>query len=125
MRPYTPAEKERIKTLYAEGCPARYIAALTGRTEHGVSQLLYRLHQWRDHHPRYRELTPEERGWMAANYPHVSDRVCALFLGCCEMTVKRKAKEMGLRKTPQLISDCARHAGRAPKRPRGGKSETA
>lgn len=82
----------------------RSIAEELGVSVSAVQQKAFKLGlKGRD--PNRVDLTTEQTFWLKRNFPHVSNKVCAMILGCGYRTVIRKARHMGLEKTADYIRE--------------------
>lgn len=80
-----------------------------GTTRAAVAQKAYKL-GLRKCQPSKIKLTHEQTSWMKRNYPHMSNEICATYLGISISTLHRNARRFRLAKTPQFMRDCHLHA---------------
>lgn len=57
-------------------------------------------------------LDQNQTYWLKRNFPHVSNSVCAMILGCSIRTVVRRARELGLSKTALYMAESQALASR-------------
>lgn len=61
---------------------------------------------------RRKRLNSDEKLWLRLNYPHMSNEICAIRLKCGWRTVVRKARELGLKKSPEFMKECQAHTAK-------------
>lgn len=55
-------------------------------------------------------MIQEVEKWMRSNYPHLSNVICAIYLGVHPRTVSRMARRLGLEKSPEYLRDCKEYS---------------
>lgn len=115
MKRWSADEMVRLRELF----PMKKLKELSeefGRSIGSISQKANELgikgkgYAWRKV-----RLTREEKLWLRLNYPHMSNEICAIRIGCGWRTVVRIARMMGLEKTPQFMKECQAHTAKKAK----------
>lgn len=107
---WTQANVDYLKAKYAN-TPAEEIAEHIGVTKTCVQQKAHLL-GLKAKNKRKIVFTLEQRNWMRRNYPHISNKVCAMYLGCCMDKVRDLARDLGLVKTQEFIREARVRAGK-------------
>lgn len=107
---WTQANIDYLKAKYAN-TPAEDIAEHIGVTKTCVQQKAHLL-GLKAKNKRKIVFTLEQRNWMRRNYPHISNKVCAMYLGCCMDKVRDLARDLGLVKTQEFIHEARVRAGK-------------
>lgn len=107
---WTQANVDFLKAKYAN-TPAEEIAEHIGVTKTCVQQKAHLL-GLKAKNKRKIVFTLEQRNWMRRNYPHISNKVCAMYLGCCMDKVRDLARDLGLVKTQEFIHEARVRAGK-------------
>lgn len=101
---WTEDKVTHLRQLYPEHT-AQEIAEMLGTTPGSVSNKAFCLGLSKEHPSKIR-LTDEQTRWLVKNFPHMSNGICALYLGISLRSVSRIARELELRKTPQFMAEC-------------------
>jgi hypothetical protein len=107
---WTQANVDFLKAKYAN-TPAEEIAEHIGVSKTCVQQKAHLL-GLKAKNKRKIVFTLEQRNWMRRNYPHISNRVCAMYLDCCMDKVRDLARDLGLTKTQEFIHEARVRAGK-------------
>lgn len=107
---WTQANVDYLKAKYAN-TPAEDIAEHIGVSKTCVQQKAHLL-GLKAKNKRKIVFTLEQRNWMRRNYPHISNKVCAMYLGCCMDKVRDLARDLGLVKTKEFIREARVRAGK-------------
>lgn len=104
------ANVDFLKAKYAN-TPAEEIAEHIGVSKTCVQQKAHLL-GLKAKNKRKIVFTLEQRNWMRRNYPHISNKVCAMYLGCGMDKVRDLARDLGLTKTQEFIHEARVRAGK-------------
>lgn len=110
---WTGGRKDELSRLYGT-MTGPELAERLGTTARSVYVAANRLGLHKGPRPRI-ELTEDRELWLKLNFPHMSNRICALILGISERSVNRLAKRLGLRKTERFMEECRAHTARKAK----------
>lgn len=101
---WTEDKVTHLRQLYPEHT-AYEIAEILGTTPSSVYLQAFRLGLGKEQPSKIR-LTDEQTRWLIKNFPHMSNGICALYLGIGCSTLSRIARNLELRKTPQFMAEC-------------------
>ena len=106
---WTPEEVERFHRLYENGVSVEEIARRFGLTPASVRAYrhVFGVSQRRPLKMGRKgiEEDPEVVKFLKKNYPIMSRRTIAIYLGCCVDTVTAAAKRLGLEKSPEYLAE--------------------
>lgn len=107
---WTKSDENELRELYGK-MTAEALAVRFGTTTRAVYQKCFTL-GLRKEQPGKIHLSQQQELWLKINFPHMSNRICALMLGLKVCTLEKKARELGLRKTEQFKKECQLHASK-------------
>lgn len=110
---WTDDKTRLLKELYPTHT-SQQIAEILGTSWMAVYQKANKLGLWKEQPCKIR-LTPSQELWMKRNWPHMSNGICAMYLGISLRSVIRQARRLGLEKTPQFMRECQAHTARKAK----------
>ena len=105
-RLWTEREVQLLRELWATKTPAREIAARLGRPLRGTYIKARRLKLPKKEDPNTKRLSREEKLWLKLNFPVMRTEICAAHLGVHVRTCIRKARELGIEKSPEFMKEC-------------------
>ncbi len=110
MAKWTKERNEELRTLY-ESMTAPELAEYFGTSVQAVYVQAHKI-GLNKHQPNKITLTHEQESWMRRNFPHMSNKICALILGISPRSVVRQARRLGLEKTAQFMCECQAHTSK-------------
>lgn len=110
---WTPNEVEMLRKLYATHS-AEEIGRILGRKVGAVYTKAYKIGLSKDACIKT-SITMTQKTWLRVHFPHMSNSICATYLGMSESSLHRIARRLKLRKTPQFIKECQHAAAKAAK----------
>lgn len=111
MKTWTPQDVTTLRRLYPTHT-SRQLALHFGTTDKAIRQKCFRLGLKKGYGHARIQLSKSDTLWLRLNFPHMSNEICALRLGISPRTVIRRARALGLSKTPQFMHECQIHAAK-------------
>lgn len=113
---WTKEADEKLRLLYKTTPPLTRVEIATklGTTAQAVAVRASRL-KIKKGQPNAKPLTDEQKRWLRLNFPHMATEICALMLGISNRTCVRRARELGLQKTPQFMKEAQAHTAKKAK----------
>lgn len=101
---WTKAEVKELRELYGSQT-AEALALRFGTSRLAIYEKCNRMGLRKDQ-PSKIHLSREQELWLKRNYPHMANKICALFLDISQSSVIRHARRLGLVKTEQFMKEC-------------------
>ena len=101
-------ECELLRTQYGK-IPSKQIAQILGRSVDAIQLKAHKLGLKYGYKNKV-EANADSLRWLKRNYPHMSNEICATYLGISLRTVVRLARKHNLVKTAQFMREAQVHA---------------
>lgn len=114
---WTREETETLKRLYRT-TKAPELARMLSRPVQAIRVKAHKLglsESRRTNRKCEKKLTPEQKAMLRREYPHIRTSVLAAMMGLGTRTVVRRARELGLEKSPEFMRECQRFSAKRAK----------